>query len=134
MPSITREQFNRWNAKAVNGFAFDLQTYCVWGEKSLCRYIHLDDDHKVELHVEYRDEYETRTSPYGCKYQMPTGRHIPELHVSAWTRSASGSGMFVSHGLGRWFKIGEPQTSKKYDVLCKLAATINADDYVKEVA
>lgn len=134
MPKLTRDQFSRWNAKAPEGWAFDVRTYCIWGEKTLVRYIAIDGDHKIELHVEFRPEYEKRRSEFGCAYTVETGRHIPSLHVSRWTRSASGSGTFVSHGLGRWIKIGEPQTAKKYDVLCKIASTINADEYVQEVA
>ena len=32
MPSVTREQVNKWNAKLQNGFRFDIQRYVVWGE------------------------------------------------------------------------------------------------------
>ena len=35
MPSVTREQVNKWNAKLQNGFRFDIQRYVVWGEKQI---------------------------------------------------------------------------------------------------
>ena len=43
MPSVTREQVNKWNAKLQNGFRFDIQRYVVWGEKQIKKSIELAD-------------------------------------------------------------------------------------------
>lgn len=46
MPSVTREQVNKWNAKLQNGFRFDIQRYVVWGEKQIKKSIELADGMK----------------------------------------------------------------------------------------
>ena len=133
MPKLTREQYNKWNAKATNGFSFDIQDYVFRGEKTLTRRIPIDEDHYTELHLMYRDEYITKTNEHGCRWNVTTGRQIPTLHVSKWTRGLSGE-VYTSSGMGDWITVGEPQTSKKYDVLCKIAETIDASKYERKVA
>jgi len=128
MPTLKKDQHERWEAKASNGFHFDAYRYVMWGDKTLTQYVKITDDVKVELHLAYRDE----RGAYG----IPTGRQIPTLTVTRWTRSELGSGAFFTSSDAGWksYAIGDVQPSKKYDTLCKIAATINAEQYVKEVA
>lgn len=130
MPSITREQAARWNAKARNGFTFDVRKYVVWGEKTLHQIIDLGDGDRMEIRLLYQEEYERKTNEHGCSWNVRTGRFLPHVHLTRWHPTATA---WTSHGLGDWIPVGEPQTSKKYDVLCKLSATINAGKMVGEL-
>lgn len=35
MAKLTREQYNKWNSQAKNGFQLDLQYFLTWNEKTL---------------------------------------------------------------------------------------------------
>ena len=37
MARITREQLNRWNGQAKNGFHLDMEYFLNWGEKTLIK-------------------------------------------------------------------------------------------------
>ena len=126
MPRITREQFNRWNAKAQGGFKFDLRHYVTWGEKTLVKTIERDGGDVLEIRLAYEDEYETRHSAAGCRYRVETGRHIPVMHMQYWTPSST-PGVYTSRDLGQTQQIGDPQKTKSYDVLCKKSAVYGAD-------
>ena len=132
MAKITREQYNKWNAQAQNGFQFDLQHYLIWGEKTLSKKIELQDGRMVEFRIVYHNEYETKTNEHGCRWNVETGRYIPMLHITVWRPSHSGC--YVSSGMGKYERIGEAQAAKKYNVLCKLSAEINTDEYMPEIA
>ena len=43
MAKITREQYNKWNEQAKNGFQFDFQYYVVWSEKTLTKKVKMDN-------------------------------------------------------------------------------------------
>lgn len=130
MPSITREQAARWNAKAQNGFTFDVQKYVMWGDKTLHRVVELDGGDRMEIRLLYQEEHERKTNQYDCHWTVRTGRYIPTVHLTRWHPSGTA---WTSHGLGDWITIGEPQTSKKFDVLCKLSATIDAAAMIGEL-
>ena len=55
MPSVTREQVNKWNAKLQNGFRFDIQRYVVWGEKQIKKSIELADGRILTAEIHFRD-------------------------------------------------------------------------------
>ena len=55
MPSVTREQVNKWNAKLQNGFRFDIQRYVVWGEKQIQKSIELADGRILTAEIHFRD-------------------------------------------------------------------------------
>ena len=131
MAKITREQYNKWNAQAQNGFSFDLQFFYNWHEKRLRKTVEQPDKNVVEFVIDYRAEYETKTNEYGCKWNVETGRHIPYLRVSIWHPSSS-EGMYHSYGTGTTYDIGEPEDKRRYAALCNLSGTINTDDYMPE--
>jgi len=130
MPSITREQAARWNAKAQNGFTFDVRKYVTFGDKTLHRIVELDGGDQLEIVLLYTEERRKKTNEYGCSWTVATGRHIPTVHLTRWHPSGLA---WTSSGLGDWITVGEPQTSKKFDVLCKLSGQIDAAEMVHEL-
>lgn len=130
MAKITREQFNKWNGQAKNGFRLDLEFYCNWGEKQLHKTIKHEDGTVTEFVISYNPEYITKTNSYGCKWNESTGRQIPTLQINKW-RPLTTPGMYsVTHG--KYQTIGEPEKTKKYSTLCKLSAEIDTDKLMKE--
>ena len=132
MAKITREQYNKWNAQANNGFSLDLQYFVIWNEKTLTKKIKLENGNVIEFKIEYHKEFETKTNSYGCKWNVETGRYIPMLNITVWHPTTSGC--YASSGWAKSERIGEVQNTKKYNVLCKLSAEINTDEYIKEFA
>lgn len=132
MAKITREQFNKWNSQAKNGFQLDLQHYLVWNEKILTKKIKMENGDIIEFRIEYHKEFETKTNEWGCKWNEETGRYIPMLCITRWKPSTSGC--YCSGGWAKTEILGSPETSKKYNVLCKLSETVDIDKYMKEFA
>lgn len=130
MPSITREQAARWNAKAQNGFTLDVRYYVIHGEKTLHQVIDLDGGDKMEVRLLYEEERRKKTNEFGCTWTVRTGRYLPTVHLTRWHPSGTA---WTSQGLGDWITIGEPQTAKKFDVLCKLSATVDASAMIGEL-
>ena len=129
MPSITREQAQKWDAQARGGFRFDVRYYVIWGEKELRKTVELPGGRYVEFKIGYRAEYETKTNDYGCKWNVETGRHIPELSVRVWQPSGA-AGVYSSSGFGKHIDIGQAQTKKNYKILCQLSETGNTVEYM----
>jgi hypothetical protein len=129
MPSITRDQFHKWNAQAQGGFVFDFRQYCIWGDKELIKQIDLGTGKVVQFRLCYFPEYETRTN--GCTFHVQTGRHIPTLDISIWRKQDS---VLISNGGSKQITVGDPQAKKNYKVLCNLSGTIDTDKYMKEIA
>ena len=132
MPTLTRENWKKWDAKAANGFRFDAQNYIIWGEKELEKYSDNGDGTRTRYRIQFAKEYETITNSYGCRYNRETGRVIPELTISKTT--PTGTAGCWSIGKPDRYTIGEPQARKSYDLLCKLSATLNLDEYKKPTA
>lgn len=122
MPSITKDQFNRWNAKAQGGFGFAMKFYVLWGEKTLRRTDKLQNGNLLEFRLYFREEIVMKSSLYGNQYSVATGRQIPVLNVSEWEPSTND--MYVSHGLGEEIDLGPAVDKKQYDLLCKLSGTV----------
>lgn len=127
MSKLTREQANRWNAQAKNGFTFDIEHYVIWNEKGLKKRVPTETGF-TQFKLGYNDEIETVTNEYGCKYNRRTGRYVPTLHISEWKPTHT-EGVYSSDGLGQFIPVGAPQDKKNYKVLCDISATINVDDY-----
>lgn len=125
MPNITREQFERWNAKAQGGFVFDIRQYAIWGEKTLRRIVGLQNGDKLEFRLLFQPENVTKRNEYGVRYTLETGRHIPTMHVSRW-QPGNTEGVWTSHGLGKYITLGEAVPKKQYELLCKLSGTVEA--------
>ena len=129
MAKITREQFEKWNAQAKNGFEFDLRYYLTWNEKVLTKKIKLENGNIIEFKLMYKNEYKSIVNEYGCRWNQETGRQIPYIHITEWKPSHN-SETFYSSGMGKWEQVGEPQNSKKYNILCKISAEINTKDFM----
>lgn len=129
MAKITREQFNKWNAQAKNGFQFDLEHFLTWNEKTLTKRIKMENGDIIEFKVEFEKEFETKTNTYGCHWNVETGRYIPMLYITHWKPSTSGC--YHSSGREKSEALGNPENSKKYNVLCKLSEMVNTDEYMK---
>lgn len=132
MPTLKKTDYEKWTAQAANGFKFDSYNYILWGEKELIRYIDNGDGTKTRYRLQYAHEYETITNNYGCRYNRETGRYIPELTISKMTPTTTEGCWNI--GQPARYTIGEPQTKRNYNTLCKLSATINIDDYSKPTA
>lgn len=133
MPSITREQYDRWNAKATNGFSFDIKHYVCWGEKSLIKHIDLDGGKIAEFRISYMDEYKKETNKWGCSWRVPTGNKVPVLDVNVLHPSHT-EGVYVVQHFKHDITLGDVEKKNNYGVLCKLAENVNVDEYINAMA
>lgn len=135
MAKITRKQYDSWNEMLGNGFIFDLRYYALHGEKTCHRNIPLDTDDLetatsvLQVHLMYRDDYKKITNEYGVSYSVPTGMQIPCMHLAVYQINKD-TGMGVSHGLGHWVNLGEPQKKMLYGTLAKLSNTKVTTDFI----
>ena len=132
MAKITKDQYTKWSAQAKNGFSLDLQHYVIWSEKTLTKRIKMADGDAMEFKIEYMREYEQKTNEWGNKWSVETGRYIPTLTVTRW--HPTGTGCYSSGGYEEQKPLGEPEQTKKYNVLCKLSGEIDTDEYMKKIA
>ena len=114
---LTREQILKRNAQAPDGWRYDWQFAITHSEHTLTRRVQIDGTHFLTAHLMYRDEE-------GANPWQSTGRQIPVLHVSRYEDRGA---VAVSHGLGRWIDLGEPEKNKNYKVLCKYADGITEE-------
>ena len=114
MPSVTREQVNKWNAKLQNGFLFDIQRYVVWGEKQIVKSIKLEDGRSLVATLFFRDARE------GFKY---IGQQLC-ISLSIWT-PIENSDLMRSEGTGYHEILGAVQEKKLYNDLVKMSAVID---------
>ena len=131
MATITREQFNKWNAKAQNGFRFDLTHYVTWGEKQLIKNIKNEDGTVTQYILSYFPEHITHTNKYGCRWREETGRHFPTIQKNRLHPLPSG--LYSVHH-GEYIKVGEAQKTRNYNLLCKLSGTVDTDNINGEIA
>lgn len=129
MAKITREQFNKWNDQAKNGFQFDLQYFLTWNEKTLTKKIKMENGDIIEFKIEYDKEYEKYTNEWKVTRNVETGRYIPMLYITHWRPTQSGC--YTSSGWAKSEILGSPENSKKYNVLCKFSETVNTDEHMK---
>lgn len=132
MAKLTREQYNKWNSQAKNGFGFDIEYFAIWNEKTLSKKIKMENGNIAEFKIEYTKEFEAKTNEYGSRWNVETGRYIPMLYITVWHPTQTG--LYTSTGWEKTERLGEPETSKKYNVLCKLSADIDTNEYMKEIA
>ena len=132
MPSITKEQFDKWNAKATNGFSFDLKQYVVWGEKTLIKHVNLLEGKIAEFRIWYRNEFKRVTNQWGCSYNVETGGKIPTLEVNILIPSGT-EGVYRVHSFKSNIVLGDVEKKNNYNVLCKLANNVNVDEYIEEM-
>lgn len=130
MASITRAQLNKYNEACKNGFMFDLQYFLTHGEKQVIRIVKQADGSQLHAVIWFMPEYEQRKNAYGQTFQVPTGRHQPEVHISRYVESRINSNMLVSHGMGKSvvlndLELGKPCARRTFSTLQKLTAAIN---------
>lgn len=132
MAKLTREQYNKWNAQAQNGFAFDIEGYCVWNEKRLTKSIKQPDGSIVKFKIEFDPEYERKTNEWGCHWNVKTGRQIPTMRIDRLVPGST-EGVYIVHTVKEKITMGEPEKTMKYSTLCKISGTVNTDEYLKEI-
>ena len=132
MARITREQYNKWNSQAQNGFTLDLEYYLNWGEKTLIKDIPMEDGGYIRFKLWYTDEYETITNEYGCKRNKRTGKHIPMMRIEK-LKPCSTAGMYQILTVKDDMQMGESEKMMKYSVLCKISREINTDEELKKL-
>lgn len=126
MAKITREQLNRWNAQAKNGFRLDLEYFLNWGEKTLIKDIKQEDAGYIRFKLYYMPEYETKTNEYGCKWNVKTGKQIPTLRIER-LKPCKTEGMYQVLTVKDDVQMGEPEKTMKYSTLCKISGKIDTD-------
>ena len=132
MAKLTREQYNKWNAQAKNGFKFDIEYYLTWGEKILIKEIPQEDNSIIQFRLWYYPEYETKINNYGCKWNTKTGRQIPMLKIEKLIPSTTG-GVYIVHTIKDNKQVGEPENTLKYATLCKISGLINTEEELKNI-
>lgn len=128
MATITREQFNKWNGQAKNGFGFDFRHYVTWSEKQLVKEIKNEDGTITRYTISYYPERERITQNNGYSWTKETGRHLPTLRIDTLHPTHTEGIYRVQHG--RDITIGQPEKTKKYATLCKLSA-VDIDELTK---
>lgn len=126
MAKITREQYNKWNAQAQNGFRLDLQYYIVWGEKTLVKSINQPDNTIIQFKLWYIPEYETKVNEWGCKWNVKTGRQIPMMRIERLVPGHT-EGVCSVHTVKDDMPMGEPEKTMKYSTLCKISGMVDTD-------
>jgi hypothetical protein len=122
MAKLTREQANTWNKGNANGFSFDPYYYLTHGEKTSKKTIDLGNNHLLVVCLMYRDEYETKSNEYGCKWSVTTGKQIPTAHFADYLDEGA---VMVSHGLGYWHTLGAAVDKKNYSALKELSGQLD---------
>ncbi len=133
MARITREQYNKWNGQAKNGFTFDLEYYLNWGEKTLIKDIPMEDGGYIRFKLWYTDEYETITNEYGCKWNKRTGKHLPMMKIEK-LRLCSTSKMYQVITIKDNIQMGEAEKTMKYSTLCKISGAVDTEKELKTIA
>ena len=116
MAKVTREQFNKWNAKLMNDFRFDLHYFMTHNEKTAVKELKLADGRTLRAKLEFMEEREGWT----------TLGHRPVMHLSVWKECESNSNFMTSSGVGVFVKLSDEISAKRnYALLCKLSGTIS---------
>ena len=109
MKALTKDQFNRWNAKAAGGFEFDPQAYIMRGDKELRKEIPHEDGTKTVYTIRQREH----TSYFKSTFEIIVSK---DIH-----RPAGHDGMF-------YFTREDTLTTgiftprRDYNAICKYSA------------
>lgn len=132
MAKLTKEQYNKWNAQAKNGFQFDFRYFITHNEKILIKNISQDNGCIVQFKLWYFPEYETKTNDYGCSWNVKTGRQIPVMDIEKLIPGKV-EGVYLVHTIKSGIKMGDPEKNMKYSTLCKISQTVNTDDELSKI-
>ena len=121
MAKLTKEQVEKYNTKAGNGFKFDIYGFLMKGEKELIKTIDIDSERYIKARVHYQEIYKKNES-YG--FNTGTGKHQIVMNVSEWTRGETAD---HSYGLGKTVIVDEtPHVRRNFNDVLK--ATHNIED------
>lgn len=128
MPKLTSDQFKKWSSVLPCGWKLDAQHYIFWGEKEI-----FTDGPENDKGVFYRLtlEYTAETEDAGY-YRRETGRQIPTVTINRYTPRISSELFSVVQVMRE--AAGEPVNKRNYNVLVKLAASLDTADYFKRAA
>ena len=119
MPSITREQLHKLIKNLPENWHFDTFHYCTWGDKE----IYTDSPADNETGVFYRLTLEYKPVYGNSHYCQPTGQQ-PTASIHRYTPTGTTDGVYYTvHILD--IPQGDPQPRKNYNVLVKIAGTID---------
>lgn len=77
MAKLTREQYNKFNAKCKNGFGLDLERFGIWGEKRCIKTMKFDDDPCLyEVIIDFIEETKNYAK-IGVKVELVVNKLIP---------------------------------------------------------
>lgn len=128
MPSITKEQYVKWNSKAQNGWNLDVQEYVVWGEKCLVKRVPINDKEHIEYKLTWQEDSKPIINQYGENtYTIGSNTYMPVLHVNKWKESNSTKGIYIMVGTGDSKVLGKAQDRKNFNLLCKLSKELDKE-------
>jgi hypothetical protein len=117
MARVTREQVEKWNKQALNGFRLDLSMLMYHNEKDLEKIVKVDDT----KHIRYRLSF------WEVRKNYRFSHYVVKLNKSIWTTNREG-GMATSHGLGYNVVVSEKEYSKKnFKELCTISGQLPED-------
>lgn len=121
MAKLTKKQVENYNAKAGNGFEFDIYGFLMRGDKEVVKKIDIDGERYIKARMYYKEIYK-KNEAYG--FNTGTGKHQIVMSVSEWTRGETAD---ISYGLGKTVIVDEtPHTRKNFNDILK--ATHNVQD------
>lgn len=133
MAKLTRDQYNKWNAQAKNGFNFDIEYYLIWGEKTLIKDIEQKNGVIIRFKLSYISEYETQTNEHGCRWNVKTGRKIPVMKIDRLVPCKT-EGMYQVISVAENRQMAESEKTMKYSTLCKISGLIDTDVELQKIA
>lgn len=126
MPSITREQVNKINAKMGNGWELDIRYYVIWGEKTAQLTIPQEDGGYIQGKLYIDKVQDWHPGAYN-------GIQI-KLNVSRWRKGLT-DGTFMSAGLGHWIMVNRPDLTRAlFSEVQKMTNKITAADILNIAA
>jgi len=123
MASITIQSIKKINSGCSNGFQFDIQDYRQLGDKNLSRTIPIDENKLVKATLYFQDEIIDHRE---------TGRRIPVLNVSIWTKTSVST--MWSSGLGKFHYYKDRKAPRRNMALLQEITKEITDDFIKGMA
>lgn len=115
MAKIAMNTIEKYNRQMKNGFRFDLSALMYRNKKQATLIVNLDEKHYLSASLWYSERFSRETRQYVQQMQ---------LHISYYTREAD-TGMAVSRGIGKFFKLGE-YPKKMFSEIIKKTAEFDA--------
>ena len=126
MAKFTREQLNKWNSQAGNGFKIDVQRLLFWGDKDL---EYIGEERADRTHFEITLSYVDEKEGEGWMAKS-TGRQLLKLDVKRMIPAISNNPKeevkMYEVDFGVYSEIiGEPQNKKMYSYMAKMSHKID---------